>query len=63
MIFRRLKKIQGKKKRDAEHADNEKKVLEAKNWDAQEPTGIITQTEEAAETSDLLSSKDEDVIF
>ena len=58
-----MKKIQGKKKRDAEHADNEKKMLEAKNWDTQEPAGIVTQTEEAAETTDLLSSRDEDIIF
>ena len=60
-----LKKIQGKKKRDAGKADAEKAAQDARNY-AQEGTGTVTQTEEVAETgesSDLLGTKDEDVIF
>ena len=61
----RLKKIQGKKKRDAGKADAEKEALEAKNL-AQQGPGTVPQAEEVAEageSSDLLGTKDEDVIF
>lgn len=61
----RLKKIQGKKKRDAGKADAEKEALEAKNF-VEQGVGAAPQTEEAAEageSSDLLGTKDEDVIF
>jgi len=63
--FFRLKKIQGKKKRDAGKADAEKEALEARNHE-QQGAGTVSQTEEVAEvgeSSDLLGTKDEDVIF
>ena len=69
----RLKKVQGKKKRD--NAEAEAKRLEAAAVFASDlvdenspqnttiPASIIVPTEEVAGTGDLLSSKDEDVIF
>lgn len=56
---RRLKKVQGKKKRDAETADRQKKALE-EGQSEEVPDGTI---EQAGGGGDLLSSKDEDVIF
>ncbi|KAH9952057.1 vacuolar ATP synthase subunit D [Amylocystis lapponica] len=56
--FFRLKKVQGKKKRDAEAAEALKKALEQAD--------IIPESlslEHAGGGGDLLSSKDEDVIF
>lgn len=54
----RLKKVQGKKKRDAAAADAEKALLAAETADIQ------PKDEGPVEASaDLLSSKDEDVIF
>ncbi|EMD38563.1 hypothetical protein CERSUDRAFT_113740 [Gelatoporia subvermispora B] len=57
--FFRLKKVQGKKKRDAEAAEVQKQAL------AQSATTVVEQhSDDATESAgDLLSSKDEDVIF
>lgn len=59
----RLKKVQGKKKRDAEKAEALKKI----EADAAGETGGETKTTEAPSTTervgDLLNDKDEDVIF
>lgn len=54
----RLKKVQGKKKRDTEAAEVKRKAIEAQNIPEQQPF-----TEVAEGGGDLLSSKDEDVIF
>ena len=56
----RLKKVQGKKKRDAEAAEALKRQLTSVEAAAQ-----MTDPEygDAAETGDLLSTKDDDVIF
>lgn len=51
--------MQGKKKRDAETADKQKKALEAAEAEQVPDTTI----EQAGGGGDLLSSKDEDVIF
>ncbi|KAH7108088.1 ATP synthase subunit D-domain-containing protein [Auriculariales sp. MPI-PUGE-AT-0066] len=56
--FFRLKKVQGKKKRDAEAADKVKALLEASSADT--VTSVDTEMEG---TTDLLATKDEDVIF
>ena len=58
--FFRLKKVQGKKKRDAARADAERAALQKQIGDARE-----IQPLEAGDTggADLLASKDEDVIF
>ena len=64
-LFIRLKKIQGKKKRDAGKAEAEKEALDARNQ-VQQEAGTVPQAEEVAEageSSDLLGTKDEDVIF
>lgn len=61
--YSRLKKVQGKKKRDAEAAEVQKRAI------AQSAAAEIVEAEvdihsEGVEGgSDLLSSKDEDVIF
>lgn len=58
--FFRLKKVQGKKKRDAANAD-------AKRVELQEQAGenVVFPPVESGDTggADLLSNKDEDVIF
>jgi len=60
--FFRLKKVQGKKKRDAEKAEAAKRIAE----DAAGETGEV-EVEEAPSTAetmgDLLNDRDEDVIF
>ena len=53
-----LKKVQGKKRRDAETADR-LKALEAA--EAEQSPGVVEDKVEGG--GDLLSSKDEDVIF
>ena len=55
----RLKKVQGKKKRDAQESDRLKKLIadEAASVEA------LEDPSEPAGGGDLLSSKDEDVIF
>lgn len=69
----RLKKVQGKKKRDAEAAEVARKALMVEQGidpstgapklpDAVESFGAAEDEEEPRST-DLLSSKDEDVIF
>ena len=59
----RLKKVQGKKKRDAEKAEVEKRLAA----DATGETDGEVKTEEAPsateQVGDLLNDKDEDVIF
>lgn len=57
----RLKKVQGKKKRDAEAADAKKLAESANAETAALPTAV--DTDETSGGGDLLSSKDEDVIF
>jgi hypothetical protein len=52
-----LKKVQGKKKRDAQAADAAKAIQEAETADVQ------PKDEGESATSDLLNDKDEDVIF
>ena len=59
-IYPRLKKVQGKKKRDAEAAEKQQKAAAANSVDVQEITDVEV---DAAGGGDLLSSKDEDVIF
>ena len=56
----RLKKVQGKKKRDAEAADKQKKAL-ADEAAAEELPDVSVEI--GGGGGDLLSSKDEDVIF
>lgn len=54
---RRLKKVQGKKKRDAQEADRVKALEGA-------PPGLAGEVEDGtAGPGDLLATKDEDVIF
>ena len=59
----RLKKVQGKKKRDAEKAEAAKKIEE----DAAGEAGDEVKAEETPSTTestgDLLNDRDEDVIF
>lgn len=57
----RLKKVQGKKKRDAEAADAKKLAESANAETVAVPTAV--DTDETSGGGDLLSSKDEDVIF
>ena len=57
-----LKKVQGKKKRDAETAEQLKKALEALEAAELEQVPDVA-IEEVGGGGDLLSSKDEDVIF
>ena len=57
----RLKKVQGKKKRDAEAADKLKKLMAEEEEAVEEHTETLP--EHAGGGGDLLSSKDEDVIF
>jgi len=61
--FFRLKKVQGKKKRDAEKAEAARLIKEAD----EEETRIEVETEETSSTTEqagnLLNDKDEDVIF
>jgi len=57
--FFRLKKVQGKKKRDADRAEAEKKIEEA--MDAE--TNDEVEAKEAPSAGDLLNDRDEDVIF
>ena len=51
-----MKKVQGKKKRDAETADATKRALEAEGQEDVEPTL-------AGGGGDILGGKDQDVIF
>jgi len=59
----RLKKVQGKKKRDAEKAEAAKRITES----AAGETGGEVETKEALSTAetkgDLLNERDEDIIF
>jgi V-type H+-transporting ATPase subunit D len=52
-----LKKVQGKKKRDAQAADAEKAITDA------EANAAELEDNNAPTSSDLLNDKDEDVIF
>ena len=56
----RLKKVQGKKKRDVA-ARESARAAEQRDNDVTEATGEVTVDDEGG--GDLLSSKDEDVIF
>ncbi|KAI0064477.1 hypothetical protein BV25DRAFT_1852264 [Artomyces pyxidatus] len=60
--FFRLKKVQGKKKRDADAAEVKRKAEEAESGEAAAAVAPPDPVDEAG-TGDLLSSKDEDVIF
>jgi V-type H+-transporting ATPase subunit D len=55
---RRLKKVQGKKKRDAAAADVARAAI-----DAAETADAQPEDEGGVTTGDLLNDKDEDVIF
>ena len=61
-MYARLKKVQGKKKRDAEAADKLAKALADAAEVSPEEVPDVT-LEVAGGGGDLLSSKDEDVIF
>ena len=52
-----MKKVQGKKKRDAEAAETQRRLL------AENPDPVDITPELGGGGGDLLSSKDEDVIF
>jgi V-type H+-transporting ATPase subunit D len=54
-----LKKVQGKKKRDAEAAEALKRQLSGVEAAAQ----TMPESEDFTESSNLLSTKDEDIIF
>lgn len=56
----RLKKVQGKKKRDVAARESARAAEQGDN-DVTEATGEVTVDDEGG--GDLLSSKDEDVIF
>lgn len=63
-IYARLKKVQGKKKRDLAARDAAKEADDADADDAEEGSKVAPPTAIDDEVSgDLLSSKDEDVIF
>jgi len=53
--------VQGKKKRDADAAEALKKRLALESGQPEEPTRIVGDMEEGP--SNLLATKDEDVIF
>jgi len=59
--FYRLKKVQGKKKRDADAAEALKKKLALESGAPVEPTPVMEQADEGP--GNLLATKDEDVIF
>ena len=61
----RLKKVQGKKKRDAQIEEEKRKALAlVSETDIEQGTAVTGVAEEEVPTTvDLLSSKDEDVIF
>jgi V-type H+-transporting ATPase subunit D len=59
LCFQRLKKVQGKKKRDAALED-EKRLKLQKEREAEPP--VVAELDGTG-PGDLLSSKDEDVIF
>lgn len=57
-----LKKVQGKKKRDAAAAEA-KRLAEAPSDEAAPAAPAVDAMDESGGSADLLSSKDEDVIF
>jgi V-type H+-transporting ATPase subunit D len=60
----RLKKVQGKKKRDAAEAEAKRQLEMAERQDdVSEPLRIEEIPNEVEASVDLLNSKDEDVIF
>jgi len=61
--FFRLKKVQGKKKRDAEAAELVRKKLLEDAGEVQEVPEALEDVLDEERGQDLLSSKDEDVIF
>ena len=74
LVDHRLKKVQGKKKRDAEAAEAKRKadlaVQSIESGPAAEAATLVEEArieealeEEESATVNLLSSKDEDVIF
>ena len=64
LIFDRLKKVQGKKKRDAAEAEAKRQALIAAEKGTSEGQEVIQEVPKDVEASaDLLNSKDEDVIF
>ena len=56
-----MKKVQGKKKRDAETAEATRKAIEAASGETEASLPPTDPSDSGA--GDLLSSKDEDVIF
>ena len=68
LVVNRLKKVQGKKKRDAEAAEAKKKAeLAAESLESGSAVAATPEVEEfvveESASVDLLSSKDNDVIF
>jgi len=62
--FFRLKKVQRKKKRDTEEAEEKrKKEMGEKNGSTDETPDTFSWTNEEVEDTDLLRTKDKDVIF
>ena len=61
----RLKKVQGKKKRDAEKAEAAKRIAEAEGAAGETGDGVKTREDPstAETTGDLLNDRDEDIIF
>jgi V-type H+-transporting ATPase subunit D len=60
--FYRLKKVQGKKKRDATVADEEAKKKAAQMEEIGEPVRVV-RGEGDASVEDILGTQDEDLIF
>lgn len=63
VFYPRLKKVQGKKKRDAQAAEVARKALLEDAEVVQKVPDIVEDTLGEGGGQDLLSSKDEDVIF
>jgi V-type H+-transporting ATPase subunit D len=64
VTLHRLKKVQGKKKRDAEVAEEKRKAEEkANDSSVSAGDGPPAYVDEEFEDTDLLRTKDQDVIF
>jgi len=59
----RLKKVQGKKKRDAEKAEAAKRIAESAAGEAGDEVKAKEAPSTAETAGDLLNDRDEDVIF
>ena len=59
----RLKKVQGKKKRDAEKAEAAKRLTESVAGETGDEVETTEAPSTAETTGDLLNDRDEDIIF